>query len=271
MVRRQVVAARHPDTTVRAVATDPLSLLHEVADAVAAAFAASTDRGPAGGHPGQYSFDVVADVAALDLLRRDGYGVLSEESGLQRGARDEVVVIDPIDGSTNASRGIAWFATAMCVVDADGPAVALVADQASGRRSWATRGGGAFVDGRRLQVSGCTDVAAAIIGLNGIPPVDFGQRQSRMLGAAALDISLVAAGSLDAYVDCVDEAHGVWDYLAATLICREAGGTVIDAFGRTLEVLDHAARRTPVAAASADLAAVLAQRRRGYARGAPGA
>ena len=260
-----------PDTTVRAVATDPLFLLHEVADAVAAAFAASTDRGPAGGHPGQYSFDVVSDDAALEVLRRAGYGVLSEESGMERGTRDEVVVIDPIDGSTNASRGIPWFATSLCIVDADGPAVALVADQASGRRWWAVRGSGAQVDGRTLRVSGCTDVAQAIVGLNGIPPVHLGQRQSRMLGAAALDISLVAGGSLDAYVDCAVQAHGVWDYLGATLICREAGGTVIDAFGRALEVLDHAARRTPVAAASAELASVLAARRRGYAEPPPGA
>jgi fructose-1,6-bisphosphatase/inositol monophosphatase family enzyme len=256
---------------VRVVATDSLSLLHEVADAVAVAFAASTDRGPAGGHPGQYSFDVVADDVALDVLRSAGYGVLSEESGMERGRRDEVVVIDPIDGSTNASRGIPWYATALCVVDADGPAVALVADQASGRRWWAVRGSGARVDDMPLRVSGCTDVAAAIVGLNGIPPVHLGQRQSRMLGAAALDISLVAAGSLDAYVDCAVEAHGVWDYLGAALICREAGGVVIDAFGRPLAVLDHAARRTPVAAASMELATVLAARRRGYADQPPGA
>lgn len=260
-----------PDTTVRVVATDSLSLLHEVADAVAAAFAASTDRGPAGGHPGQYSFDVVADDAALDLLRRAGFGVLSEESGMERGRRAEVVVIDPIDGSTNASRGIPWFATALCVVDDRGPSVALVADQASGRRWWAVRGSGARVDDQPLRVSGCTDVAQAIIGLNGIPPVHLGQRQSRMLGAAALDISLVASGALDAYVDCAVQAHGVWDYLAATLICREAGGTVVDAFGRSLEVLDHEARRTPVAAGSAALATVLAARRRGYAEPPPGA
>ena len=64
-----------------------------------------------------------------------GLGVLSEESEFEPGTTGEVVVIDPIDGSTNASRGLPWFATAMCVVDADGPAVALVVepgDRASG-------------------------------------------------------------------------------------------------------------------------------------------
>lgn len=259
------------DTTVRTVATDPLTILHEVADAVRVAFERSTDRGPGHAHPGQYAFDVVADDAALAILRRHGFGILSEESGLEPGRRDEVVVIDPIDGSTNASRGIPWFATAMCVVDGDGPRVALVADQASGRRYWAVRGEGAYLDGAPLAVTDCADVATAIVAVNGLPPAPLGTRQMRMLGAAALDIALVASGAVDAYVDCAVEAHGAWDYLAAALICREAGGVVIDAFDRDLVVLDHAARRTPVAAATAPLAQALAARRRDYAGGSPGA
>jgi fructose-1,6-bisphosphatase/inositol monophosphatase family enzyme len=71
-----------------------------------------------------------------------------------------------------------------------------------------------------------------------------------MLGASALDLCLVAAGTLDGYVDCVADAHGVWDYAAATLICAEAGVPVVDAHGRDLIHLDPSARRTPVAAAT---------------------
>jgi fructose-1,6-bisphosphatase/inositol monophosphatase family enzyme len=72
----------------------------------------------------------------------------------------------------------------------------------------------------------------------------------------------VAAGVLDGYVDCVREAHGVWDVAAASLICREAGVVVGDVFGRDLFVLDHAARRTPVAAATPELHAQLTAARR---------
>ena len=50
------------------------------------------------------------------------------------------------------------------------------------------------------------------------------------------------------YVDCSRDAHGPWDYLGGLLVCREAGAVVADAFDRELVVLDHAARRTPVAA-----------------------
>jgi fructose-1,6-bisphosphatase/inositol monophosphatase family enzyme len=63
----------------------------------------------------------------------------------------------------------------------------------------------------------------------------------------------VAGGSFDGFVDMSPDAHGVWDYLGAVLVVREAGGVVVDAVGRDLVVLDHAARRTPVAATNAAL------------------
>jgi len=246
---------------------DRLRLLHEVADAVAAAFAGVRDFGPSGVREGQYTLDVVANDAALPLLRAAGLGVLSEESEFEAGSNGEVVVIDPIDGSTNASRGLPWYATAMCVVDADGPSVALVVNQASGDRFWATRGGGAFRNGERIAPSWCAEVADSIVGLNAIPPLPLGYRQSRVYGAVALDLCMVACGVLDGYVDCDDRnpegAHGVWDYLASTLICREAGAVVVDLQGRDLVTLQHDDRRTPVAAATPALLDQLLAARRG--------
>jgi fructose-1,6-bisphosphatase/inositol monophosphatase family enzyme len=244
-----------------------LPLLHDVADAVAVAFAGVTDFGPSGQLDGQYALDVVANDAALPLLRAAGLGVLSEESDFEPGSTGEVVVIDPIDGSTNASRGLPWFATAMCVVDADGPAASLVVNQASGDRFWAVRGGGAFRNGHRIAPTGCTDVAESIVALNGLPPHPLGYRQSRVYGAVALDLCMVACGVLDGYVDCDDRApdgaHGVWDYLASALILREAGAVVHDLQGRDLVVLDRASRRTPIAAATPALLATLTAARRG--------
>ena len=110
-----------------------------------------------------------------------------------------------------------------------------------------------WCDGVRLQPSTCTELSDAIVGLNGLPPRPLGYRQCRVLGAVALDLCLVAAGVLDGYIDTVDEAHGVWDYLASVMICREAGVEVADLHGRNLAVLDHSARRTPIAGATAQL------------------
>lgn len=249
------------------MAADRLSLLHEVADTVAAAFAQVRDFGMSGARDGQYTLDVVANDAALPLLRAAGLGVLSEESEFEPGSTGEVVVIDPIDGSTNASRGLPWFATAMCVVDADGPAVSVVANQATGDRFWAVRGEGAWRNGERIRVSACTQVGESIVGLNGIPPHPLGYWQSRVYGAVALDLCMVACGVLDGYVDCDDRtaigAHGVWDYLASLLVVREAGGHIVDLQGRDLVHLVHDDRRTPVAAATPELLDALLTARRG--------
>ncbi len=239
-----------------------MGLLVEAAEAVTRAMAGVRDFGPSGLRRGQYALDLRADEAALAVLRAAGVGVLSEESGIERPDADEIVIIDPVDGSTNASRGIPWYATSLCLVDADGPASALVVNLASGVRYWAERGGGAFCDGTPIMASGLTVMGDAIVGMNGIPPRHLGYAQSRVLGAVALDLCQVAAGVLDGYIDCIDEAHGSWDHAAGSLICREAGAVVTDAWDRDLFVVDHAARRTPIAGATPELHASLLQARR---------
>lgn len=242
---------------------DRLGLLHRVADAVAEAFATVRDFGLSGGREGQYSLDLVADAAALAVLREARVSILSEESGFEQGELDELVVVDPIDGSTNASRGIGYFATSLCLLDREGAATALVVNQSTGERYWAERGWGAWRDGKEITASGCTDATSAIVGLNGIPGVPLGTAQSRVFGAVALDLCLVASGALDGYVDCVVDQHGGWDYMGGALICREAGAVVADLTGRALDVREHSARRTPVAAATPELLEqLLAARRR---------
>ena len=241
---------------------DLVAFLHSIATAVGAALRGVTDWGPSGERDGQYAADLIADDIALRMLRQAGFGVLSEESGSEHLDRPIVVIVDPLDGSTNASRHVPWYATSLCAVDADGPLAALVVNQALGTRYEAVRGGGARRDGVDFRCSStCSMLDKAIIGLSGYPRRPFGWNQFRALGAGALDLCLVADGTLDGFVDCVD-GHGVWDYAGAWLICREAGAVMADAHGRELIVADHSARRGPVAAATPELlAALLAGRR----------
>lgn len=239
-----------------------LPLLSRTADAVVSALADWERWGPSGEKVGQYASDLAADAAAHEVLDAAGVGVLSEESGLQRGDAGVVVVVDPLDGSTNASRRLSWWATSLCAVDANGPAAAVVVDLVHGTRYEATRGGGARRDGQVIAPSGVTELGESMVGLSGLPPRSLGWRQFRALGASALDLCAVADGRLDAWVDCSPDAHGVWDYLGALLVCAEAGVPMVDALGRELVVLDHAARRTPVAAATPELLAALVEARR---------
>jgi len=242
-----------------------LEVLHDAASAVRAALDATPDWGEAGTRAGQYLSDLAADEAVLAVLDRAGLGAMSEESGVHHGDRAVVVVVDPVDGSTNASRGLPWYATSLCAVDPDGPRAAVVVDQSSGTRFEATRGGGARVDGRALQPSGTTELADSLVGLSGFPPWYFGWKQFRSFGAIALDLCAVAGGRLDAYVDCSPSAHGSWDYLGGLLVCREAGAVVEDALGRELVTVDHLARRTPVAAGTPALLERVAGERRRFA------
>jgi myo-inositol-1(or 4)-monophosphatase len=230
-----------------------LGLLHEVADAVKGALDGVVDWRPRTDRAGQYAIDVVADEAALAVLDRAGVGVLSEESGVRRPDHPLLVVVDPVDGSTNASRGVPWYATSLCVLDADGPAAALVVNQATGERFAAVRGEGATLDDEPIAPSATAHLSDAVVALSGWPPVNLGWRQFRALGAAALDLCMVAAGRLDAYVDCSRDAHGPWDYLGGMLVCREAGAVVVDQHGRDLVTRGHLDRRTPIAAATPSL------------------
>lgn len=247
-----------------------LALLHRTVDAVAAALDATADWGEAGTRPGQHRSDLAADAAALDVLSAAGVGVLSEESGRTGPGDGPLVVVDPVDGSTNASRRMGWWATSLCVVDSDGPWVAVVADLRHGTRHQAVRGAGATRDGAPISPSGCTALGEAIVGINGVPAGHGGWAQYRAFGAAALDLCAVADGTLDGYLDATVDTHGVWDYLGALLVCREAGATVADAAGRDLVALDHAARRTPIAGATPELQAAIAALHPGHgATGSP--
>ncbi len=238
-----------------------LSLFDDLVSEIREVLDGLDDWGLSGERPSQYRHDVVVDEIVVPRLRSAGLAVLSEESGLV-GDDDVVVVVDPVDGSTNGSRRIPWFATSLCAVDDHGPVAAVVANLASNRRYRAVRGEGFEVSEGRLLgtdygrspfgTTSCERLDEAIIGFSGLPPSHGGWNQFRAFGAAALDLCAVATGSLDGYVD-VDRAHGVWDYLGGVLVCREAGGFAADSHGDELITLDPTHRRAPVAAATPEL------------------
>ena len=239
--------------------------LLSAAEAVAAVLEANTDWGESGIRDGQYAVDLEADAACLDVLYGAGYRVLSEESGVTGPSGSDsapIVVVDPLDGSTNASRHIPWFGSALCLVDDNGPSVGVVVNHPTGERFSAVRGGGAECNGAPIRPTGATRLAASILGMSGLPSHHYGWNQFRAMGASAPDICAVANGVTDAWCDMIDDGHGVWDYLASVLILEEAGGVSAEVFDRELCVLDHTARRSPVVAATPELLeAVLAERR----------
>jgi len=145
-------------------------------------------------------------------------------------------VLDPIDGTVNYLYGLPQYAVSLAA-EVDGTAVAgVVINAATGEEWTATRGGGAWRDGRRLAPSARTRLDQALVGTG------FGYdakrrahqgavlaqlitrvRDIRRFGAAALDLCAVAEGTLDAYFE---KGLNPWDHAAGGLIAAEAGATV---------------------------------------------
>ncbi len=239
---------------------DLLTLFAAAADAqvvaltplVGSARRARTDRA------GQYALDLVADEAVLGVLGPVGVGVLSEESD-RSGPSDAAitVVVDPVDGSTNCSRNIPYWAISLCALDADGPLCALVANQATGERFTAARGEGAWCDGRSVRPSKAKRAEDSLIALTGMPARLLPWKQFRALGSAALTLCDVADGRVDGYLDALYDMHAPWDYLGGLLVCTEAGAVVVDAHGRDLVTDAPEARRSILACGTPELVEVL--------------
>ena len=225
----------------------------EAADVVAEVLSATSDWGFSGQRESQYAFDVTADDACLRVLYDAGFAAFSEESGITGDPEAPLVVVDPVDGSTNASRGVPWFATALCLLHEGEPKVSLVANHATGQRWTAIAGGGAFLNGEPISHSGCTTLRSALVAMSGLPRHHYGWGQFRVLGASAPDLCLVASGVVDAWCDMHRGGHGLWDYAASALVCIETGAVVADVFGRDLFTPDPTERRSPIAAATQEL------------------
>jgi myo-inositol-1(or 4)-monophosphatase len=218
--------------------------------------------------------DAAAERVVVERLRSAGVGftLVSEELGEERvGDGGETwVVLDPIDGSNNAKRGIPHFALSVAI--ADGPTMGdvrlgFVYDFGS-REEWtATRGGGAFLDGvpldrqrpkNELEIVAFEATTTRAIAERAAAMVGIAHRL-RIMGSLAIALSQLAAGRLDG-VCSLKGARSV-DIAAAQLLVRERGLAIElfdgdEPFGAA--PLDVQARSRVAAAGSAELCRRLA-------------
>jgi myo-inositol-1(or 4)-monophosphatase len=160
----------------------------------------------------------------------------AEESGAA-GASRYTWIIDPLDGTTNFLHGIPHYCVSNALTIDDSVVVGVVLDPTSGRLFTATRGGGAFLDGDRIHVSGRGGLTEAVLG-TGFPFKEWEyideylaslkvimQRCAgiRRPGAAALDLAYVSAGWTDGHWE---KCLNAWDVAAGSLLVEEAGGVV---------------------------------------------
>lgn len=190
------------------------------------------------GHDSQYRHDIVADKILVEFLGGLGYGLLSEESPLVEAAPGmPLIVMDPVDGSTNASLRIPHYAVSLCSF-ADGVAVdALVHDLGKDEVFTATVGGGAHLNGVAIAPEPVA-LSKAVIGVSGFAPMQGRWWQYRSLGASAIDLCWVACGRLHGFVDSANGSR-IWDNAAGQLICTEAGAKIASYTGADLWRLDR--------------------------------
>jgi myo-inositol-1(or 4)-monophosphatase len=262
--------------------TDWLSVCREATDAVRIAVAALPTRAErevslrlGEGGDETTAIDEAAEravVARLETLHAGGvdFKLVSEELGERRYGEVEspVIVVDPIDGSMNAKRGIPFFSVSIAV--ARGPAMrdvvfGFVADLGTGEEWTARRGEGAFLDGRPLEGPGPKD-EIEILSFEATTTAEIASRAEamqglalriRVMGSLALSLCHLAAGRVDA-VCSLKPVRSV-DIAAAQLLCRERELVLELPDAPTLDdhPLDLVGRSRIVAGASAGVCAKL--------------
>jgi len=171
---------------------------------------------------------------------RPGYGFLMEESGSVEGTdKDNLWIIDPLDGTTNFLHGQPHFSISLALERNGHLAAAVVFNPVTDELFTAERGTGAFLNDRRLRVASRSALPDTVIG-TGIPFIGRGDHGLtlkelaavmpqvagiRRYGSAALDLAWVAAGRFDGFWE-----HDLqpWDMAAGLLLIQEAGGFATD-------------------------------------------
>ncbi len=206
--------------------------------------------------------DKIAEEKAIKVIKNAQIpvNILSEEAGFIDLGGSDVFVIDPVDGTRNAYRGIPFYAVSVaigssCLSDVR---YGVVKNVPTGDVFTAEREKGAFVNGHQIAVCEMPSqdmVSSLSLGKNADETTRSlsSLHNVRSLGSASLEMCMVATGALDFYLVGHDHLR-VIDIAASTLIAREAGGVVCDIYGRDLEMdFDLHKRTSLVTACSYDL------------------
>ena len=176
------------------------------------------------------------------------HGILGEEGARIEGASEFLWVIDPLDGTTNFAHGLPYFSVSLGILRGNEVVAGVVYNPVAGECFAAERGSGAFLNGKRIQVSEQAAVQESLLATgfpydvatsekNNLKSFELVTRVSqgvRCQGSAALDLCQVAAGRIDGFWE---RSLNPWDIAAGSLIVTEAGGRVTDCSGQDFNPL----------------------------------
>ena len=156
---------------------------------------------------------------------KKNYSFLSEEIGsIENKDKDNIWIIDPIDGTTNFLHGIPHFAICVALESKKEIISGLIYDPIKDEMFYAEKNKGAYLNNQRLRVSNKNLIDECLFSSNH-EGVKFSNLNMRYSGCAALDLAYVASGRLDGFFH---NKINIWDIAAGALLVEEAGGIVND-------------------------------------------
>lgn len=181
-----------------------------------------------------------AEVVETLLKAYPDHGIVGEENGqLGNADSDFQWIVDPLDGTMNYLHGYPHFSVSIALYEKGRPSQAVVYDPVRQELITGGKGEGAYLDGKRIRVSGASRLADALVGytypykqggdltapLATLKVLTENSAGVRREGSAALDLAYIAAGRLDgAWMTGLKP----WDFAAGALLVREAGGLIND-------------------------------------------
>ena len=178
---------------------------------------------------GPYDFVTKTDKHVEKILieelskTKKSYSFLSEEVGkINNKDKENVWIIDPIDGTTNFLHGIPHFAICIALQSKNEIISGLIFDPIKDEMFYAEKNKGAFLNNNRLRVSNKNSLENCLFSSNH-EGVKFSNLNMRYSGCASLDLAYVASGRLDGFFH---NKINLWDVAAGALMVEEAGGNV---------------------------------------------
>jgi len=152
---------------------------------------------------------------------RNKYSILSEETGeIKNSDKDNIWIVDPIDGTTNFLHGVPHFAISIALLSKEEIVSGLIFDPIKNEMFYAEKNNGSYFNNHRIRVSKKKNLEECLFGTGGKKEVKT-NLNTRISGSAALDMAYVGAGRYDGYFQ---RSLNIWDVAAGIIIVKEAGG-----------------------------------------------
>lgn len=196
-------------------------------------------------------FVTAADLNSDRIIRREllsarpDYGLISEEGNDVEGNSKYRWIVDPLDGTANFMHGFPNWAVSIALQDVEKDEIlsGVTYDPVKDEMFLAEKGRGAFMNDRRLRVSGRRDIASSLCAIRTIDSSESRMACSvmrvRKIGSTTLNFAYTAAGRYDVFLPGEKTTINIWDCAVGILLVREAGGVMGTKTGKVTNKFDE--------------------------------